>query len=112
MRKTLSLPAAVTLVLAFALVLSPRHAIAEYMMPDLVNVPVTRLVKNLELLANKDPKNVEVRFNLARAHAMAYAQRSSLLRSAGSGNRVLLSREGRARRRRPYRIGDLLVTPH
>lgn len=47
-----------------------------YMMPDLINVPVERLIKNLEALAEADPKSVETRFNLARAHAMAYALRT------------------------------------
>jgi len=42
----------------------------------LVNVPVERLIKNLGALAKNDPRNVEVRFNLARAHAMAYALRT------------------------------------
>jgi len=45
-------------------------------MPDLINVPVDRLIRNLEALAKTDPNNVEVRFNLARAHAMAYALRT------------------------------------
>jgi tetratricopeptide (TPR) repeat protein len=66
--------AAIVLALACALPLESVNA--KYMMPDLVNVPVERLIKNLELLARNDPKNVEVRFNLARAHAMAYAQRT------------------------------------
>jgi len=39
----------------------------------LENVPVHRLIKNLEVLTNNNPKNVQVRLNLARAHAMAYA---------------------------------------
>lgn len=47
-----------------------------YAMPDLINVPVERLIRNLEALAEADPKNVETRFNLARAHAMAYALRT------------------------------------
>jgi len=46
------------------------------MMPDLINVPVDRLIRNLEALAKNDRNNVEVRFNLARAHAMAYALRT------------------------------------
>src|SRR5262245_25589264 len=46
---------------------------AKYMAPDLINVPVERLVKNLEALANEKPNDAEVRLNLARVHAMAYA---------------------------------------
>lgn len=49
---------------------------ARHMMPDLVNVPVERLITNLESLARNNPKNVEALLNLARAHAMAYAQRT------------------------------------
>jgi len=41
-----------------------------------VNVPVERLIKNLEALAKSEPINVEARFNLARAHSMAYAQKT------------------------------------
>lgn len=42
----------------------------------LENVPVERLIKNLEALTRSDPKNVQVRSNLARAHSMAYALRT------------------------------------
>jgi hypothetical protein len=55
------------------LALTLQTASARYMRPDLVNIPVERLIKNLEKLSSKDPANVEARFNLARAHAMAYA---------------------------------------
>lgn len=51
-----------------------------YRMPDLINVPVERIIRNLEALAEADPKNVETRFNLARAHAMAYALRTESAR--------------------------------
>lgn len=51
-----------------------------YRMPELIHVPVERLIRNLEALAEKDPKNVEARFNLARAHAMAYALRTESAR--------------------------------
>jgi hypothetical protein len=67
--------AAATLLLAIAWVLPAQLANARYMMPDLVNIPVERVIRNLELLARKDPGNAEARFNLARAHAMAYALR-------------------------------------
>jgi tetratricopeptide (TPR) repeat protein len=46
---------------------------ARYARPDLVEIPVARLTKNLEKLARENPDDVTVRFNLARAHAMAYA---------------------------------------
>jgi len=47
-----------------------------YLMPDLINVPIERLIRNLEALAEKDPKRVETQFNLARVHAIAYALRT------------------------------------
>jgi hypothetical protein len=58
---------------AFVLILPPESGQGEYVFPDLVNVPVERLIKNLEAIARNDPKDVRVRFNLARVHAMAYA---------------------------------------
>ena len=66
--------AAIWLTLVFALTF--QSVSAKYVMPDLINVPVDRLIRNLEALAKTDPNNVEVRFNLARAHAMAYALRT------------------------------------
>jgi hypothetical protein len=42
----------------------------------LENVPVERLIKNLEALTKDDPSNAQVRFNLARAHSIAYALRT------------------------------------
>jgi hypothetical protein len=49
---------------------------AEYAQPDLVEIPIARLVENLEKLAGENPEDVTVRFNLARAHAMAYAMKT------------------------------------
>jgi tetratricopeptide (TPR) repeat protein len=46
---------------------------ARYMRPDLVDTPIDRLVTNLEKLAEESPEDVQVRFNLARLHAMAFA---------------------------------------
>jgi hypothetical protein len=46
---------------------------AKFVKPDLVNVPVDRLIKNLEVLAKENPNDAELRLNLARVHAMAYA---------------------------------------
>jgi hypothetical protein len=61
------------LVMALVLALPQDFVQSIYMMLDLVNVPVERLIKNLEVIAENDPKNARVRFNLARVHAMAYA---------------------------------------
>ncbi len=49
------------------------NARAKFIRPDLEKVPVERIVKNLEELAAKDPKDALVRYNLARVHGMAYA---------------------------------------
>jgi hypothetical protein len=50
---------------------SPSSAI--FVKPQLEEVPIAQLVDNLEKLAAKDPKDAKIRFNLARAYAMAYA---------------------------------------
>ena len=47
-----------------------------YVRPDLVDVPIERVIKNLETILKSNPGNVTVRFNLARTHAMAYALKS------------------------------------
>lgn len=49
---------------------------ARFLRPDLEKIPVERLVANLENLAEKNPKDAVIRFNLARVHAMAYALKS------------------------------------
>lgn len=69
------LGAIVMLALVWAVPL--RSASARYMAPDLINVPIARLTKNLELLVEKNPKDEVAVFNLARAHAMAYALRTN-----------------------------------
>jgi hypothetical protein len=51
-------------------------ASAKYRRPDLEQIPVERLLENLARAADKDPKDARVRFNLARAHAMAYANKT------------------------------------
>jgi hypothetical protein len=63
----------VLLLIAVTLALPDQPSSAKYAMPDLVNVPVNRLIRNLETLAKENPSDVDVRFNLARVHAMAYA---------------------------------------
>lgn len=52
---------------------------AEYARPDIELVPVERIVANLEATALKEPGNAQARFNLARAHGMAFARKSSEL---------------------------------
>lgn len=67
------------LVVALVWAVPLRSVKAKYMMPDLVNVPIEQLIKNLALLVEKNPTDEVAMFNLARAHAMAFAQRSSTL---------------------------------
>jgi tetratricopeptide repeat protein len=52
---------------------------------DVENVPVDRVIANLQRLVDERPKDVTLRINLARVHAMAYAQKSSTI---PSGTRV------------------------
>jgi hypothetical protein len=58
--------------LAACLVLTPA-SLAKYAAAELEQVPVERLVTNLEAAVKKDPKNVQALVNLARVHGMAYA---------------------------------------
>src|SRR5262245_50702780 len=63
---------------ALALLLAPT-ASARYLRPDLDNVPVERLIKNLQKRVADKPEDVKARQNLARAHGMAYAQKSDTI---------------------------------
>lgn len=48
---------------------------AESLLMDVRNVPVDRLVTNLKRLVRQHPRDLEVRINLARVLAMAYAEK-------------------------------------
>ena len=52
---------------------------ARYARPQLEQVPVERLITNLTKLVETKPDDAKLRFNLARAHAMAFAQRAESL---------------------------------
>jgi tetratricopeptide (TPR) repeat protein len=52
----------------------PLPVAAIYIRGDVVDVPVERIIKNLEALVLKDADDVSARHALARAHAIAYAQ--------------------------------------
>jgi hypothetical protein len=74
--KTLRPPSLLTiLVLALGLLL-PAFAQARYMMPQLRDVPIKRLIANLEEQVKSSPRELHLPLNLARAHAMAYALNS------------------------------------
>jgi hypothetical protein len=49
---------------------------AEFARRILENVPIDRLVANLERLTREDPADLLLRLNLARVHAMAYARKT------------------------------------
>jgi tetratricopeptide (TPR) repeat protein len=53
--------------------LGAESACAVYMKPQLEQVPVAKLVENLEKALKDKPNSVKLRYNLARVHAMAYA---------------------------------------
>ena len=55
------------------LLLMTSTASARYISPEIEKVPVARLVENLEAHLQKNPKDTQARFNLARLHAMAYS---------------------------------------
>ncbi len=58
---------------ALALLLASAHLPAIYMRMETQDVPVDRLVANLERELKSDPTNVQTLINLARLHAMAFA---------------------------------------
>ena len=71
MKKFLFLPLAILLSFHFV-----SSAQARYIRPDLEATPVDRLVKNLEAQVDAKPKDVRLRFNLARVHGMAFASKT------------------------------------
>jgi hypothetical protein len=65
---------AACVVVAFVVGLLPcQTARAMYVRPDIEQVPVERLVKNLQKQMADNPTDVKVKVNLARLHAMAFA---------------------------------------
>ncbi len=52
---------------------------AESVLYDVYNVPLDRLVANLEAAIAKDPKSADLRVNLARVHVMAFALKTSTI---------------------------------
>ena len=58
---------------ALALLVASAHLAAIYMRMETRNVPIDRLVANLERELKSDPSNVQTLINLARLHAMAFA---------------------------------------
>lgn len=59
------------------LAVAATSARALYIQEDIRDVPVARLVGNLERRAETIPRDADVRINLARLHGMAYALKSN-----------------------------------
>ena len=59
-----------------------------YMQVEARQVPVERLVANLEKVANANPSDVQTRINLARLHAMAFALKSDTFPASVDKNGV------------------------
>ena len=70
-------------------VLLSNRSSAIFLRQQIEAVPVDRVVRNLEEVAKKEPQNAQVRVNLARAHAMAYAIGGDTLRMVAPEGRVL-----------------------
>jgi len=51
----------------------------ESILYDVYNVPLDRLVANLEASIAKEPRNADLRVNLARAHVMAFALKTATI---------------------------------
>lgn len=64
---------ALTLIIASLLTMT---AVAQYVQVEIENVPINRLVTNLEALVAASPVDVRLKFNLARVHAMAFAKKA------------------------------------
>src|SRR5262245_43764174 len=66
-----------SLVVLSVIGLSTQPAVwALFLRPELENVPVQRVITNLEKTVMEKPKDFQARLNLARAHAMAYASKA------------------------------------
>jgi len=72
------IPRARSVMLALFVVASSGTALrGESILYDIYNVPLDRLVANLEASIAKEPKNAELRVNLARVHIMAFALKTT-----------------------------------
>jgi len=64
---------------ALLLVMFAPASRAESILYDIYNVPLDRLVANLEATIAKEPKNADLRVNLARVHIMAFALKTATI---------------------------------
>jgi len=70
-------PARYLIAIVFAAVVFTGEAWTESMVWDIYNVPLDRLVANLEASIAREPKNADLRVNLARVHIMAFALKTT-----------------------------------
>ena len=67
------------LVILFVLFVAASPAMSRYQRVELEQVPVARLIENLEEISKENPNSAEAWLNLGRAHGMAYAQKTDPL---------------------------------
>lgn len=72
-----------------ACVLISASLTAEFVQLDVQHVPVDRLVENLSRQVKERPTDLDLRINLARVHAMAYAQKQTRIPAQQSAGGVL-----------------------
>ncbi len=71
------MPALKRIALTIGVIVAIASAVrAMYLQVDIDNVPIARLVANLERLIREKPNDANLHVNLARTHAMAWAQRT------------------------------------
>lgn len=70
-------------VIALALVPAAVRLAGMFMQVDVQNVPVDRVLANIERELAEKPRDVELLVNLARVHAMAYASKKQTVPIAG-----------------------------
>lgn len=78
-------------------------AVAKPMADDLVDVPSDRLVTNLARRVAKDPGNAHLHYELARVHAIAYAQNTETLQVDRGSPEVIYRGRGGEDPPPPYR---------
>lgn len=75
----------VLLVVSAALFLQSPNAMAKFAAPQLKVIPVQRLIDNLSAQVKSKPQDAGLRRNLARAHAMAWANKGADVQVNGRG---------------------------
>ena len=75
----------VMLLLGLVLLTTAQPAKARFARPQLNQVPIHRLIENLSAKVKGSPKDAGLRRNLARAHAMAYANKGADVKVGGFG---------------------------